>query len=101
MRGYLIGSGWKDYQASGAICGIDLPAGLQLADRLPEPVFTPSTKAAVGDHDAADQICHIVLARTEGAPEGVPRRDGTWHSAQPAESENPAGTTWRTKKNTG
>mgnify|MGYP001823452884 FL=1 len=51
VRGYLIGSGWKDYQASGAVCGIALPAGLRLADRLPEPVFTPSTKADVGDHD--------------------------------------------------
>jgi phosphoribosylaminoimidazole-succinocarboxamide synthase len=51
VRGYLIGSGWKDYQASGAVCGIALPAGLRLADRLPEPVFTPSTKADVGNHD--------------------------------------------------
>jgi phosphoribosylaminoimidazole-succinocarboxamide synthase len=51
VRGYLIGSGWKDYQASGAVCGIMLPSGLELADRLPEPLFTPSTKAAVGDHD--------------------------------------------------
>jgi phosphoribosylaminoimidazole-succinocarboxamide synthase len=51
VRGYLIGSGWKDYQASGAVCGIALPPGLQLADRLPQAVFTPSTKADVGDHD--------------------------------------------------
>jgi len=51
VRGYIIGSGWKDYQQTGAICGIDLPAGLQLADQLPEPIFTPSTKAEVGDHD--------------------------------------------------
>ena len=51
VRGYLIGSGWKDYQASGEICGIRLPAGLQQAAQLPEPVFTPSTKAEVGDHD--------------------------------------------------
>jgi phosphoribosylaminoimidazole-succinocarboxamide synthase len=51
VRGYLIGSGWKDYQATGAVCGIALPAGLRLADRLPEPIVTPSTKAAVGDHD--------------------------------------------------
>ncbi|MDZ7811105.1 MAG: phosphoribosylaminoimidazolesuccinocarboxamide synthase [Arhodomonas sp.] len=50
-RGYIIGSGWRDYQASGAICGIPLPAGLRQADRLPEPVFTPSTKAAAGEHD--------------------------------------------------
>lgn len=51
VRGYLIGSGWKDYQKTGGICGIELPSGLQLADKLPEPIFTPSTKASVGDHD--------------------------------------------------
>lgn len=51
VRGYVAGSGWKDYCATGAISGIRLPAGLRLAERLPERVFTPSTKAAVGDHD--------------------------------------------------
>jgi len=51
VRGYLIGSGWKDYQADGAVCGIPLPAGLRQADRLPQALFTPSTKADVGDHD--------------------------------------------------
>jgi phosphoribosylaminoimidazole-succinocarboxamide synthase len=51
VRGYLIGSGWKDYQATGRICGIALPPGLRQADRLPEVIFTPATKAAVGDHD--------------------------------------------------
>ncbi len=51
VRGYIIGSGWKDYQATGSICGIELPAGLQLAGKLPYPIYTPSTKAAVGDHD--------------------------------------------------
>ena len=51
VRGYLIGSGWKDYQASGQICGIQLPPNLQQAEKLAEPIFTPSTKAAVGDHD--------------------------------------------------
>jgi len=50
VRGYVSGSGWKDYKRSGAICGIDLPAGLRESDRLPEPIFTPSTKAEVG-HD--------------------------------------------------
>jgi phosphoribosylaminoimidazole-succinocarboxamide synthase len=50
-RGYIIGSGWKSYQATGDICGIKLPAGLPMAAKLPEPIFTPSTKAAVGDHD--------------------------------------------------
>jgi len=51
VRGYVIGSGWKDYQASGEICGIKLPPGLQQAAQLPEPIFTPSSKAEVGDHD--------------------------------------------------
>lgn len=51
VRGYLVGSGWKDYKKTGAVCGIQLPAGLQEAQKLPEPLFTPSTKAAVGEHD--------------------------------------------------
>ncbi|MFQ6021965.1 MAG: phosphoribosylaminoimidazolesuccinocarboxamide synthase [Acidiferrobacterales bacterium] len=51
VRGYLIGSGWRDYQQTGALCGIDLSAGLRQADKLPEAIFTPSTKAEVGDHD--------------------------------------------------
>jgi phosphoribosylaminoimidazole-succinocarboxamide synthase len=51
VRGYLIGSGWKDYQGSGSICGIVLPEGLQLAQALPAPIFTPATKAALGEHD--------------------------------------------------
>ncbi|VAW66855.1 Phosphoribosylaminoimidazole-succinocarboxamide synthase [hydrothermal vent metagenome] len=51
VRGYIIGSGWKDYQKTGAICGIKLPENLQLADKLPEPIYTPSSKADVGDHD--------------------------------------------------
>jgi len=51
VRGYLIGSGWKDYQAGGEVCGMPLPKGLILADKLPEVLFTPSTKAEVGGHD--------------------------------------------------
>lgn len=51
VRGYLIGSGWKDYQKTGAVCGIPLPAGLQLAEKLPGAIFTPSTKAEFGQHD--------------------------------------------------
>jgi phosphoribosylaminoimidazole-succinocarboxamide synthase len=51
VRGYLVGSGWKEYRAQGSVCGIPLPAGLREADRLPEPLFTPSTKAEVGAHD--------------------------------------------------
>ena len=60
VRGYLIGSGWKDYQATGAVCGIRLPVGLQLAQQLPEAIFTPSTKAEIGDHDE-----NVDFARTE------------------------------------
>jgi len=51
VRGYVSGSGWKEYQKSGGICGISLPAGLKESDRLPEPIFTPSTKADLGAHD--------------------------------------------------
>lgn len=51
VRGYLVGSGWKEYKKTGSVCGIKLPAGLQEAQQLPQPLFTPSTKAAVGEHD--------------------------------------------------
>jgi phosphoribosylaminoimidazole-succinocarboxamide synthase len=51
VRGYIIGSGWKDYQKTGKVCGIDLPKGLQQAEKLPEVLFTPSTKAEIGGHD--------------------------------------------------
>ena len=64
-RGYLIGSGWKDYQASGALCGIRLPPGLRQAERLPQPIFTPSTKAAAGAHDeniGFDQVVALIGA---------------------------------------
>ena len=59
-RGYLIGSGWKDYLRTGGVCGIALPAGLQQAQQLPEPIFTPSTKAAVGDHDENVSFAAVV-----------------------------------------
>ncbi len=51
VRGYITGSGWKDYQATGSVCGIELPDGLRESERLPEPIFTPATKAELGDHD--------------------------------------------------
>jgi phosphoribosylaminoimidazole-succinocarboxamide synthase len=51
VRGYITGSGWKDYLATGAVCGIELPEGLRESERLPEPIFTPATKAEIGDHD--------------------------------------------------
>src|SRR6266480_3079259 len=63
VRGYLTGSGWKDYQATGAVCGIGLPEGLEESGRLPEPIFTPATKADVGLHDQnvdAEQAAEIV-----------------------------------------
>ena len=59
-RGYLIGSGWKDYQATGSVCGIKLPAGLQQASQLPEPIFTPAAKAEFGMHDENVDFAHVV-----------------------------------------
>lgn len=70
-RGYLIGSGWKDYQATGALCGITLPPGLQQAQKLPEPIFTPSTKAAVGDHDENVSFDAVVAAAGEDLANAV------------------------------
>jgi phosphoribosylaminoimidazole-succinocarboxamide synthase len=87
VRGYLIGSGWKDYQQTGSVCGIGLPAGLPMAARLPEPIFTPSTKAEQGEHDEnisferAQADCRAVLAETlkasgkDGAQIAVEARD--------------------------
>ncbi len=69
VRGYIIGSGWKDYQDTGSICGIKLPAGLQQAEKLPEPLFTPAAKADLGEHDEnisfADMENRIVIADTK------------------------------------
>jgi len=65
-RGYLIGSGWKDYQSCGAVCGIALPAGLKQASRLPEPIFTPAAKAEFGSHDENVDFAHVV--REVGQP---------------------------------
>ena len=73
-RGYLSGSGWKDYQATGAVCGIPLPAGLRESDRLPEPIFTPATKAASG-HD--ENISEADAARIIGAEAVARLRDLT------------------------
>ena len=73
VRGYLAGSGWKDYQQTGAVCGIVLPAGLQEAQRLPEVLFTPSTKAAVGDHD--ENISFAECERIIGAELAAQVRD--------------------------
>jgi phosphoribosylaminoimidazole-succinocarboxamide synthase len=87
-RGYLIGSGWKDYQRTGAVCGITLPAGLKQAQQLPEPIFTPSTKAAVGDHDENVSFDAVVNAVGRELAEKV--RDATlaiyrWAAAYAAE----------------
>jgi len=75
VRGYIIGSGWKDYQANSSVCGIELPSGLQLADKLPEPIFTPSTKAAVGEHD--ENIDFEVTKNLLGAEVAEQVRDAT------------------------
>jgi phosphoribosylaminoimidazole-succinocarboxamide synthase len=71
VRGYLIGSGWKDYQKTGAVCGIPLPTGLRQADKLPEVIFTPSTKAAAGGHDENVEYKTIVGLIGEGLAEQV------------------------------
>ena len=59
VRGYLVGSGWKEYKAKGTVCDISLPAGLQLAQQLPKPLFTPSSKAAVGEHDENISVAQV------------------------------------------
>jgi phosphoribosylaminoimidazole-succinocarboxamide synthase len=74
-RGYLIGSGWKDYQRTGELCGIRLPAGLQQAQALPEPIFTPSTKAAVGAHD--ENVSYAQVEAQVGAELAAQVRDAT------------------------
>jgi phosphoribosylaminoimidazole-succinocarboxamide synthase len=74
-RGYLIGSGWKDYQATGSLCGIRLPSGLQQAQKLPEPIFTPSTKAPRGSHD--ENIGFDQVVATIGADLAARVRDAT------------------------
>ncbi|MCU0574537.1 MAG: phosphoribosylaminoimidazolesuccinocarboxamide synthase [Syntrophobacteraceae bacterium] len=65
VRGYLVGSGWKDYQTTGKVCGITLPDGMREAEKLPEPIFTPSTKAEQGQHD--ENISAAQMAETVGA----------------------------------
>jgi phosphoribosylaminoimidazole-succinocarboxamide synthase len=73
VRGYLIGSGWKDYQATGQVCGIELPRGLRMADRLPRPLFTPATKAERGQHD--ENVAFDAIAAAIGAPLAAQVRD--------------------------
>jgi len=73
VRGYLIGSGWKDYQRTGRVCGIDLPAGLRMADRLPRPIFTPATKEELGQHD--ENVSFGQIAATIGAELAAEVRD--------------------------
>ena len=87
-RGYLIGSGWKDYQATGSLCGIALPAGLKQAQQLPAPIFTPSTKAAMGDHD--QNVSFDTMVEAVGADLANQVRDATlaiyrWAAAYAAE----------------
>ncbi len=77
VRGYLIGSGWKDYKKTGAVCGIALPAGLQEAQQLPEVLFTPSTKAPVGEHD--ENIAYTEAEKIVGADVALQVRDAAIH----------------------
>jgi phosphoribosylaminoimidazole-succinocarboxamide synthase len=73
VRGYIIGSGWKDYQATGSVCGIKLPAGLRQADKLPEPLFTPAAKADLGEHD--ENISYDDMERRIGTELSATIRD--------------------------
>jgi phosphoribosylaminoimidazole-succinocarboxamide synthase len=73
VRGYLIGSGWKEYQSTGSVCGVALPAGLALAARLPAPIFTPATKAPAGQHD--ENITFAEVEKLIGAPLAAEVRD--------------------------
>ena len=75
VRGYLVGSGWKDYQNTGAVCGIKLPGGLREAQKLSEPLFTPSTKAAAGEHD--ENISFAQAVELLGEARAVEVRDAT------------------------
>ena len=75
VRGYLIGSGWRDYEATGAVCGITLPPGLQLAEQIPEPLFTPATKAESGEHD--ENISFAKVQSLIGAELAAGVRDAT------------------------
>jgi len=75
VRGYLVGSGWKDYKKTGSLCGIALPAGLQEAQKLPEPLFTPSTKAAAGEHD--ENISFEEVKKLLGEARAVEVRNAT------------------------
>ena len=100
-RGYLSGSGWKDYQATGAVCGIRLPAGLRESDRLPEPIFTPATKAQSGhdinisEAEAGRLVDPAVLARARGADAArctptAPRTPSRAASSSPTPSSSSA-----------
>ena len=75
VRGYITGSGWKSYQADGTVCGIQLPAGLQESEKLPEPIFTPSTKAEIGEHD--ENISFEKVAQMLGLELATKLRDKT------------------------
>jgi phosphoribosylaminoimidazole-succinocarboxamide synthase len=75
VRGYLAGSGWKEYQRDGSVCGVALPSGLTNAARLPEPIFTPASKAAVGDHD--ENISYELMIELIGEPLARQVRDTT------------------------
>jgi phosphoribosylaminoimidazole-succinocarboxamide synthase len=71
VRGYLAGSGWKEYRALGSICGVELPAGLREGDRLPEPILTPATKAELGEHDLNIDLESMVQLLADWAPGGA------------------------------
>ena len=103
VRGYIAGSGWKDYQRTGRVSGIELPAGLRESDQLPEPIFTPSTKADVGHDEAIDfertvglvgdaswpSACAMSRSRSTCTPPSTPASAG---SSSPTPSSSSAST---------
>ena len=94
-RGYLTGSGLSDYDATGEVCGVPLPAGLVDASRLPEPIFTPATKAAMGEHD--ENVSFEQITETIGAESAEALRDLTLRSTRgPSRSPASAASSWRT-----
>lgn len=82
VRGYLAGSGWAEYQATGAVCGIVLPEGLQNGDRLPEPIYTPATKAPLGEHD--ENITYDDTVRIVGSTDAAELKENTLRAFQTA-----------------
>ena len=97
-RGYLTGSGLLDYRATGAVCGIALPAGLVEASRLPEPIFTPATKADLGEHDENVTFDAVVATVGGRARRAAPGADAAAVLRAPSSTRRPAACCWPTPR---